>query len=40
MADNLAPEALRRLAHHLIETVLQQPAATAPTRRPLAVPAR
>ena len=28
VADNLAPEALRRLAHHLIDTVLQQPAAT------------
>jgi geranylgeranyl pyrophosphate synthase len=40
VADNLAPEALRRLAHHLIETVLQQPAATGATCRPLAVPAR
>ena len=40
VADNLAPEALRRLAHHLIETVLQQPAATSATCRPLAVPAR
>ena len=40
VADNLAPEALRRLAHHLIETVLQQPAATSAACRPLAVPAR
>ena len=40
VADNLAPEALRRLAHHLIDTVLQQPAATGATCRPLAVPAR
>lgn len=39
VADNLAPEALRRLAHHLIETVLQQPAATSDGGRPLAVPA-
>ncbi|HEX3600939.1 MAG TPA: polyprenyl synthetase family protein [Lacipirellulaceae bacterium] len=40
VANNLAPEALRRLAHHLIDTVLQQPAATGDTCRPLAVPAR
>ena len=40
VADNLAPEALRRLAHHLIDTVLQQPAATGATCRPLAVPTR
>ena len=40
VADNSAPEALRRLAHHLIDTVLQQPAATEPSCRPLAVPAR
>src|SRR3954447_21618325 len=35
VADNLAPEALRRLAHHLIDTVLQQPTATASSCRPL-----
>ena len=46
VADGLAPPALKRLAHHLIQTVLEQPAATAtreagcPPRRPLAVPAR
>ena len=40
VADNLAPEALQRLAHHLIDTVLQQPAATGQTCRTLAVPAR
>lgn len=40
VADNLAPEALRRLAHHLIETVLQPAAATEPSCRTLAVPAR
>jgi geranylgeranyl pyrophosphate synthase len=40
VADDLAPEALRRLAHHLIETVLQQPAAASDADRPLAVPAR
>jgi geranylgeranyl pyrophosphate synthase len=40
VADNLSPEALRQLAHHLIETVLQPPAATDEPRRPLAVPAR
>ena len=43
VADELSPEALRRLAHHLIETVLEQPRRDrepAPARRPLAVPAR
>jgi hypothetical protein len=40
VADNLAPEALCRLAHHLIDTVLETPAATGRSRRPLAVPAR
>ena len=40
MADQLAPEALCRLAHYLIDTVLESPAASGPTRRPLAVPAR
>ena len=40
VADSLSPEALRHLAHHLIATVLEQPAATARPRRPLAVPAR
>ena len=40
VADNFAPEALRRLAHHLIATVLEQPVASARSRRPLAVPAR
>jgi geranylgeranyl pyrophosphate synthase len=46
VADELAPDALRRLAHHLIESVLQQPAAAStreaghPARRPIAVPAR
>jgi geranylgeranyl pyrophosphate synthase len=40
LADDLEPEALRRLAHYLIDTVLEFPAAAAPLRRPLAVPAR
>jgi len=40
VADSLTPDAFRRLAHHLIATVLEQPAATARPRRPLAVPAR
>jgi geranylgeranyl pyrophosphate synthase len=40
VAEELAPDALRRLAHHLIETVLKQPAAPGRSRRPLAVPAR
>ncbi|MCC7474786.1 MAG: polyprenyl synthetase family protein [Pirellulales bacterium] len=40
VADELAPESLGRLAHHLIETVLQQPAAAGEACRPLAVPAR
>jgi geranylgeranyl pyrophosphate synthase len=40
VADALAPDALRLLAHHLIETVLEPPAATGRPRRPLAVPAR
>jgi geranylgeranyl diphosphate synthase type II len=40
VADELEPAALRSLAHHLIDTVLQQPATTETTCRPLAVPAR
>jgi geranylgeranyl pyrophosphate synthase len=40
VADSLSPVALRHLAHHLIATVLEQPIATARSRRPLAVPAR
>jgi geranylgeranyl pyrophosphate synthase len=40
VADSLSPMALRQLAHHLIATVLEQPVATARSRRPLAVPAR
>jgi geranylgeranyl pyrophosphate synthase len=40
VADSLSPLALRQLAHHLIATVLEQPAVTARSRRPLAVPAR
>jgi geranylgeranyl pyrophosphate synthase len=40
VADSLTPVALRHLAHHLIATVLEQPAAIARPRRPLAVPAR
>src|SRR3954463_13686381 len=40
VADSLMPDAFRRLDHHLIATVLEQPAATARPRRPLAVPAR
>jgi geranylgeranyl pyrophosphate synthase len=40
VADSLSPPALNRLARHLIETVLEQPAATVRVRRPLAVPAR
>jgi geranylgeranyl pyrophosphate synthase len=38
LADRLEPEALCRLAHYLIETVLEPPAAASPARRPLAVP--
>jgi geranylgeranyl diphosphate synthase, type II len=40
LADELTPEALRRFAHYLIQTVLEPPAATPTTRRPLAIPAR
>lgn len=40
VANGLAPAALRRFAHHLIATVLEQPAAAGRPRRPLAVPAR
>jgi hypothetical protein len=40
VAGSLMPESLRRLTHHLIETVLQQPAATSDADRPLAIPAR
>jgi geranylgeranyl pyrophosphate synthase len=39
VADSLSPMALRQLAHHLIATVLEPPAATARPRRPLAAPA-
>jgi geranylgeranyl pyrophosphate synthase len=39
-AEELAPDALRRLGRHLIEKVLEQPSFARPTRRPLAVPAR
>jgi geranylgeranyl pyrophosphate synthase len=40
MASGFMPEALRCLAHYLIETVLEAPTASSPSRRPLAVPAR
>lgn len=40
MADELVPDTLRRLAHYLIDTVLEPPAASGPSRRPMAVPAR
>jgi geranylgeranyl pyrophosphate synthase len=40
VANSLEPDALRRLAHHLIATVLEQPVSTARARRPLAIPAR
>jgi geranylgeranyl pyrophosphate synthase len=40
VADSLSPVALRQLAHHLIASVLEQPAAMGRSRRPLAVPAR
>jgi geranylgeranyl pyrophosphate synthase len=40
VANELQPEALRRLARYLIESVLEPPAATSPPRRPLAVAAR
>jgi hypothetical protein len=40
LADELSPEALGRLAHYLIDTVLDEPAPSSPSRRPLAVPAR
>ncbi len=46
VADGLSPEALRHLARHMIETVLEPPSATSPreagclARRPLATPAR
>jgi len=40
VADALSPDALRGLAHHLISTVLEKPAAVGRSRRPLAVPAR
>jgi geranylgeranyl pyrophosphate synthase len=39
LADEFEPEALCRLAHYLIKTVLEPPA-VSPARRPLAVPAR
>lgn len=46
VADDFSPQALRRLAHHMIETVLEAPNATPsretghPARRPLAAPTR
>lgn len=40
VAERLEPEALRRLARYLIETVLARPATAAPARVPLAVPTR
>lgn len=40
VADQFKPEALRRLAWFLIETVLEWPAAAGPSRIPLAIPAR
>jgi geranylgeranyl pyrophosphate synthase len=40
VADALSPEALRRLARHMIETVLEPPSTTRAARRPLAAPAR
>jgi hypothetical protein len=40
VADQLQPDALRRLAWYLIDTVLEWPAAAGKTRVPLAVPAR
>src|SRR5262245_39623506 len=40
VAERLEPEALRRLAHYLIETVLARPATSASPRAPLAVPTR
>jgi geranylgeranyl diphosphate synthase, type II len=46
VADGLSPEALRRLACHMIQTVLEPPSATrtrdagCTARRPLAAPAR
>jgi geranylgeranyl diphosphate synthase, type II len=40
LADELSPEALGQLAHYLVDNVLEQPAASGPSRRPLAVPAR
>jgi hypothetical protein len=40
VAEALAPQSLRLLAYHLIETVLEQPAANGRSGRRLAVPAR
>jgi geranylgeranyl diphosphate synthase, type II len=40
LADELSPQALGQLAHYLVDTVLEQPAASSLSRRPLAVPAR
>lgn len=40
VADHLTPEALRRLAWYLIDTVLERPATAGATRVPLAIPAR
>jgi geranylgeranyl pyrophosphate synthase len=40
VANDFSPEALRRLAWFLIESVLEQPTATVPARAPLAVPSR
>ncbi len=40
VADDLTPDALSYLAHHLIDAVLEPPAATDRSRHPLAVSAR
>ena len=40
VADGLVPEALRRLAHHLIASVLEKHSTAHRSRRPLAIPAR
>jgi hypothetical protein len=40
VAERLEPEALHRLAHYLIETVLARPATSASSRVPLAIPSR
>jgi geranylgeranyl pyrophosphate synthase len=40
IADGFSPDALRRLARHMIETVLEPPSEARAFRRPLAAPAR